>query len=323
MRFYGIVNQLRQDAGVYGRAVPDEAAGAVAKAIEGAAWKADAASALAAIAITPTPALTVAALGGLAARIFQRTKRPFAKLQAFDSEEHPAMMIIPDRYLDGDYSLSEEDGKVLHGLISDRGQFKRLMSAEGGSELFIMERTEIAALGLKHFGGDLASFSPGLYCEHPKDTSVLLPLGSADQVLESEILEEIMSVFEALGATRITIEELTEYRGAVDVQEPDVKVRSNASASRRVLREKRFEPLGIDLERADNLRKHVHDLRDVAGIIEARRHGNEVYEHCEQLVEINCGLTVDVLGAFSTAAESSYRRRWSLEVEFISKSAVG
>lgn len=316
MRYYGIVNQLRQKPGWYGRKSPgSEEAQAVIRSTAGSTWAAGAAG-VAALLVVAGPLPVV----GLAVSIlswFSRRKQP---LRLVHRLEDASLCLFSDNVLDEDYSLNGEDAKVLHGLISDASQFKALMSSEGGSELFLLERSQVDVLGLKHYGGIDAPFSPGLYCEHPKDNTVLLPLNTASDLLQSEILAEMIDVFEALGATRILIEDVTELSVTTSGGDGKVAAKASATAEKKVLRESRYAPdKPVDAARALQNKRHVRDLRNVMSIVEARTHGNQTYQRFEESVSVNCGLDVSVLGAFGAGIKGSFKRQWSFDVEFQSK----
>lgn len=236
--------------------------------------------------------------------------------------ELPAVgcMVISDPLLKEHYELSSGEQQLLHNLLDSDSKFRKLMRSEGGADLLILERQHAAKLGLEHFGGKGGMFSPGLYCEHPKDDKVLLPLDRAADILQSEILEEVVRVFEALGATRTVIEDVTELGANAGGGDAEVRAIGSISGEKKKLREMRYEPTTpVDAERATLGKKHIFDLPNVMSVVEARTKGNQTYQKFEETVAVNCGLDVNVLGVFSATAGANYKRRWSFEVEFRSK----
>jgi hypothetical protein len=316
MRYYGIVNQLRQKPGLYGRRPPksEQEVQTVMRSSAQATWAGTAFGAGLLYVLSNFPLFAAIAV---VAGWFLRRRRPLRLILQLNGD---SLCLLSDKLLDGDYSLSAEDKSALHNLISDTERFKAIMTSEGGSELYLLERSQVHEMGLKHHGGVGAQFSPGLYCEHPKDNTVLLPLETAGEILQSEILGEMVDVFEALGATRITIEDITEFSARASGGDGRVAAGASVGVTTKLLRESRYAPnKAVDVTRALNNKRHVRDLRNVMSIVEARTYGNQTYQRFEETVSVNCGLDVSVLGIFGANAKAKFKRQWSFEVEFQSK----
>lgn len=319
MRYYGVVNHLRQKPGWYGREDPTRpAVEKVAQSTANAVWREKSTGdELLSVLQTLFKYTLLGQVVDLISRLAGSNKTPLHRIHPLEGK---TFCLVSNGVLAGDYDLSEDDQTILHGLIAESPKFKALMRSEGGSELFVLERSHLSALGLKHYGGEGGQFSPGIYCEHPKDNAVLLPLGTASEILKSEILEETVRVFEALGATHILIEDVTEVTGAAGGGDGKVKAEANFKAEKKVLREMQYDPLTpVDAARALRGKRHVHDLPNVMSIVEARTHGNQTLQRFEETIAVHCGLDVNVLGMFGAKMKGGYTRRWSFEVRFRSK----
>jgi hypothetical protein len=228
-------------------------------------------------------------------------------------------IIIPNTLLENNYNL---DNDYAYGLLDEfsfkNKAFEILMKSKGGATLNIFERNDLPE-NLKHFGGKLGSFTEGLYILHPKNEDILIPLNNSNNLIQSMILEETVSAYEALGAKSITIIDLTKIDAELGGKKGKVEAKANSNYTNEVLREKEFGKGVFDPERALSNKLFIHDIPSVMTTIEARIKGNQTLESFTENINLSIGLDVNVLELFSANSKFNYQRKWSFKVEFYDK----
>jgi len=227
-------------------------------------------------------------------------------------------LLINDDALDNNYDASS---KVLYGLfdgfiLKDK-VFKEMMKSGGGSTLHIIERDQMSE-ELKHISPD-GYFNEGIYVEHPKVKGTLIPLNGFSDLVKSLILEESIRAFEALGAKKITIIDVTKIDLNVGGKKGKVEASVNGAREKIELRSKEFGKGTFDPERAINNKYFIQDIPAVMSIVEGRKEGNQLSDSCTESISLNLGLSTKVLGLFSANADFKYSREWKFEVEFYDK----
>ncbi len=239
------------------------------------------------------------------------------------SLKHPDnsnQIVISNEALEDNYSIDEDMG-LFYGLLdnfpSKDKVFEKIMKSNGGSTLIIMEKDKVH--GKMHFGGPQGKFSAGLYCTHPKDSNLLIPLINFNETIKSLILEETISAYEALGAKKITIEDITSNDGRVGGTSKGKEANISAGHGIEKLREKKFGKGVFNPVRAVQGKMFIHDIPAVMTTINARINGNQTGEEFKETINLNVGLDIGVLDLFGTTLNYSYRRTWSFNVEFYDK----
>ncbi len=305
MVYYGIVDKIKDEhkSGVYGRRkLTDEE-----KKLFGKLDYSDLAIVALSTLINPLPILLL------------RKKPGEIELQ-FPAVNNENQLIFIDNLLMNDYTFGKQSD-LFYGLfdhcISKENALKSVLRSGGGSKLIITDRKGLQ--GKKHFGGELGKFHSGLYCNHPKDVNILIPLDKSSRLVESFILEETIKAFEALGAKKIIIEDVTQLIGKLKGKRKDMNYTSSGNYSKKILKEKHFGKGTFDPDRALENSLFIHDFPHIMTTIEGRIKGNQTYEKFNEHVNLSAGLDIEVVNMFSLESDFEYDRKWKFEIEFYDK----
>jgi hypothetical protein len=141
-------------------------------------------------------------------------------------------------------------------------------------------------------------------------------------LLKNMILEETLRAYEALGAKKIIIHDLTDIKSKSKTGSNGIIVNANYDSKIEILREKVFGKGVFDPERALQDSVFIHDLPNVITTINGRIYGNQLIEKFTENVNLSAGLDITVIDKFSSGANYSYERSWSIEVEFYDKNEI-
>jgi len=320
VNYYGIVDKIVLDSGIYGRkeSVPKlkEDRTAIDTVLTGVGIAAFVASA---ILSGPVSWITMATGYGLLSRYIFK-KSPIIKLTK-DEKTEKKVIWIPNKSLADNYNIKDEE--ILYGFFKNKKQFKKMMQSQGGhSNLFIVERDDLPK-DIVHYGGENGIYSYGLYCEHPKNKNMLLPMDDYKNKIKTQILEETIRVYESLGAEEITITDLTEYNvnNKLDV---DGKGGGDGDLNYKkgILRYKKYEKGGYDPEHAFNDIYFIPEIDSIMTVAKARIKGNQLEEEFTETVHLGLGLDIDVLNIFDNKTDFKYDRTWHFKVKFFNKNEL-
>jgi len=254
MRYYGLVDEIRHESGIYGRKeLSEQDLNNIKKSLNNNQ--------------TQTPSLLDSMLGNdilkvvlpivnpyvgagyIAFNLFKNYLNPNSssdiKLLAPNPNSKIKSIIMTNDSLDNNYNI-ENNLELFYGLfdnfpnknssklfdyqsyyqslisnpqsfyLPDKNKvFETIMKSKGGSEFIILEKEDVPTE--RHYGGIYGKFSTGIYFEHPKNNNILLPLENSTNLIRDIILEETLRAFEALGAKQIIIEDHTEVGVQVGV----------------------------------------------------------------------------------------------------------
>lgn len=232
-------------------------------------------------------------------------------------DDNKRVLIFQNSLLDKNYNLNEKDLEYFYGYFdSNKVTFEKIIRSYGGSTLTVVERDLI---NKKHFGGESGVFSTGLYCEHPKNNEILIPLNNSIEIVKNMILEEIISSYEALGAKKIKIIDLYEAEQNVKINAKMVKASEDAHFSQYILREKEYGKGTFNPERAMFNKMFIHDFPNVMTTINARIYGNQILDKFTEIIDLSGGIEIDILNLYSANLNFNYKRKWQFEVQFYDK----
>ena len=235
--------------------------------------------------------------------------------------ENKNCIIIDDRNLN-DYYYIKENLDLFHGLFDNNllknNAFKKIMKSYGGSCLKIYQRNNLPK-NLKHYGGHEAVFNSGIYCTHPKDSQILIPLNNSNNLIKTLILEETISSYEALGAKKMIIKDITSIDSNIGGGDSKIKGNINGKYEKSILREKYFGKGIYDPERAKKSKMFIYDFPSIMTTINSRINGNQTIENFTENINLSIGLDIDVLNLFQANSKFEYNRIWNFEVEFYDK----
>ncbi len=323
MKYYGIVNSIKKEhkSGIYGRKKPDkEELEDIIKNSLNFDWK----ESLLVLSSVISPHIRVATLIYWGAQQIQKINKKNPIKLAAEIESKNKILIIPSDLINKDYRL---DSDISYGLLDDftskekANAFKTIMTSKGGSSLNIIERNDLPS-DLKHFGGENGKFSEGLYIGHPKNGNLLIPLREFRHLVQTLILEETIRAYEALGAKKILIEDITEIGGAAGGKVKNVELNSEANYSKEILRIKEYGTGTFDVERAINEKLFLHDIPAVMSTIDARINGNQTIDEFTETINLSIGLDTNVLDLFKENNSFTYHRKWHFKVEFYDKNEI-
>ena len=253
----------------------------------------------------------------------KKNKKSFIKRQYGNNDTNMRGIVFQDDILNNDYEIDEESD-LFYGLFdnfkSKENAFKKLMKSKGGSTLIIIDRNSIPKN--MHFGGEFGRFNCGLYCSHPKDENLLIPLENSNELIKTLILEETLNAYEALGAKKIIIEDKTTINSKVTSKYKGVNGGLNGGFEKEILREKYFGKGIFDKERALKNSLFIHDFPNIKTTLNGRISGNQLKEKFTENVNLNVGLDVGVMDLFKVNANFEYNRKWYFEVEFYDKNEM-
>lgn len=256
-------------------------------------------------------------------KLIYRNKKIHITDKIIENNKGKIIVIAYDK-LDGNYNI-KKDFEILYGLFDNfknkKEAFKSIMTSEGGSNLVIIEKGNISK---EHWGGSKGTFNNGLYCLHPKNDDILIPLGNASELIKNFILEETISTFEALGAKRILIEDITEIdiNIGVDEKSKSIKGSINSEVKYAKVREKEFADGVFDVKRAEYHKYFIYDFPNVMSVVEARKYGNQIKEEFTENVNLSSNLDINVLKLFEAQANFNFHRKWRFLVEFYDKNMI-
>ncbi|WP_298392677.1 hypothetical protein [Flavobacterium sp.] len=232
----------------------------------------------------------------------------------------PKQIIFDNDYLENDYNIAENN-ELFYGIFDNYVQknkiFESIMKSNGGSRMTIIARNEISSS--KHFGGEDGKFNYGLYCSHPKDENLLIPLENSNELIKTMILEETLRAYEALGAKKILIEDHTEVQLDSKQKAKNLDAGASVNFKKEVLREKEFGKGTFDAERALKSSLFIHDFPNIMTTINGRVNGNQISERFTETINLSTGLDINVLKIISGNVNFEYKRKWYFEVTFYDK----
>lgn len=239
------------------------------------------------------------------------------------SELDEKVIIIPCNLLDGNFAI-RNDEKLFQGAFSKFSNkdevFKTIMNSDPKSSLIIIEKKIIDKA---HFGGLKKNFETGLYCEHPKDNNILLPLNKSNELIKTLILEEIIHTYEALGAKRIEINEIidisSDQKAGGLANGIKFSGEANQMYKKRLVRKKEYGKGTFDVNRAMKNKKFIHDMPNIMTTVDGRINGNQTLESFSEIIDLSGGLNIDVLAVFNAGIKLTYKKNWQFEVEFYDK----
>jgi hypothetical protein len=238
----------------------------------------------------------------------------------YEENKEGRKLIFDNRILNDNYSF-ERQADLFYGLfdnfLSEEKALETILKSKGGSILIIIERNALPRS--MHFGGVSGRFNYGLYCIHPKDENLLIPLENSNELIKSLILEETIRAYEALGAKKILIEDTTIVNTGLGGAYNGVVGNLNVNFEKQILREKQFGTGIFDTDRALKDSLFIHDFPNIMTTIKGRIDGNQTIEKFSENVNLSVGLDVGVLNLFSVNANFEYNRKWNFEVEFYDK----
>jgi hypothetical protein len=240
-------------------------------------------------------------------------------IKLIDTSSNPNFkkIIIPNIGLANNYSIADES--VLFGLFKNENQFKKLMNTYGGnSNLIIVERDNLPK-SLKHFGGKDGIFDYGLYCEHPKNKDILLPLTGVSEKVKTALLEETIRLYQTLGAKEIIIEDIFDIDISNNTNVKNANVGVEVNVRKELLRLKKYGKATFNPEKAFKDLFFVMDYDAIMSVAKGRIDGNQLLEEFTETININIGVDVDVLSLFNNKTDFKYKRKWHFKVEFYDK----
>ncbi len=251
----------------------------------------------------------------------KENKNPL-KLVSRINGEIGKMIIIENSGLEKNYYTKDH---LLYGLFDgfpdNEEVFKDLMSSRGGTSLTIFEKKHLPDR-FKHFSGINGKFSEGIYCSHPKDESLLIPLSNFENIVQSLILEEVIRTYEALGAKKILIQNLIKIESGIGGSNSFGSAELTFDYHKEILREKQYGIGVFDPERAIKNKLFIHDYPAIMSTIEGRINGNQIRESFVEMIKIDLGIDLKVLKRFAFNSNFNYTKKWSFEVDFFDKNEL-
>lgn len=323
MNYFIIIGKISEDSGIYGRKESifelQKDRGVLDHVLQGVGI----AAAISAALLGGGGPIGWIALAGVGLwpknQIFAK-KSPIIKLTEGEKNEKKVIW-IPNKSLWNNYDIKDEE--ILYGFFKNNKQFKKIMQSQGGhSNLFIVERDDLPD-DIVHYGGKNGIYSYGLYCEHPKNRNMLLPMEDFKNIIKTRIIEETIRVYEALGAEEITIEDLTEYNAenkANVYKKADIK--GDMNYKKAILQNKKYEKGVFDPEHAFDDIYFIPDIDSIMTVANARIKGNQLVDEFTETIHLGLGLDVDILNIFDNKANFKYDRTWYFSVKFFDKNKL-
>jgi len=256
----------------------------------------------------------------LALTYFLFKKKSGEIILQYEENQNGRKLVFDNRILNNNYSFGKQSD-LFYGLFDNfllkEKALETILKSKGGSMLTIIERNALPRS--MHFGGASGRFNYGLYCIHPKDENLLIPLENSNELIKTLILEETIRAYEALGAKKILIEDTTTVNTDLGGAYNGVNGNLNVNYEKQILREKQFGTGIFDPERALKDSLFIHDFPNIMTTIKGRINGNQTIEKFTENVNLSVGLDVGVLNLFSVNANFEYNRKWNFEVEFYDK----
>ncbi len=317
MRYYGIVEKLKKDhkPGVYGRRKYNEQEIKEMKENSGISEQ------FSLIGSTLTTISYVISPITYLTSFF--TKAPSKEIALQHEDANGKWMIFDNDLMENDYNIGNQSD-LFYGLFDNftlkNNVLESLLKSKGGSMLIIIAREDIPSY--MHFGGSSGKFNLGLYTSHPKHNDVLIPLEGSADLIKNMILEETLRAYEALGAKRIEIKDLTDFNSQLKTTVKGINIGTNYDQKSNTLREKVFGKGVFDAKRALRNSVFIHDLPNVVTTLEARIHGNQLLEKFVETVNLSAGIDINIANKINDKASFNYSREWSFEVEFYDKNEL-
>ncbi|MCE2713046.1 MAG: hypothetical protein LW688_10970 [Cryomorphaceae bacterium] len=139
-----------------------------------------------------------------------------------------------------------------------------------------------------------------------------------------QIAEDLLRAYELLGAKMIRIVDESGMLAEVELTVPaEVPVTSggNAHNNKETLREKKFGPNPINLEKASEYLIKLKPMSKVLNVMRSRMDGNLLSETFVENVSIGGGASLSIPGA-GAKANFSLTRKWEIFVEFYDKTEL-
>lgn len=245
------------------------------------------------------------------------SKNSFEKLEDATSDDYGVK--ISAQSLQGLYEIPRNE--LRFGLL-DSKVLKSIFQSYPDAILTIRSVDAIPDY-LKHYSGSSGKFNEGFWISHPKHKNTLLPLRGFIDLVGKLILEETVRAYEALGAKRIEIEDITILSQKSKSKLRGISLGSNYSKEQYVLREKEYGPGVFDPERAKKDKLFIWDIPAVVSTIEARIKGNQTLEKFTEKVNLKIGVEIQALKAFNSISSNlDYEREWRFLVEFYPKEQI-
>ena len=243
------------------------------------------------------------------------------KLQQTLNPKNGKLLIFANNSMNDDYDVNSSE--YLYGLFDDFTfpsiAFETILKSKGGSELNIIEKKFIPS-NFVHL--NKGHFNEGLYIVHPKNENILIPLNSSNKLIQTLILEETVRAYEALGAKRIIINDITKHDVKSKVSAKKVEANANLLNEESLLRDKEFGKGVFCPDRAMSDKYFIQDIPSVMSTIEGRIEGNQLTESFKETVNLGIGLDVNVLNLYKGGLKYNYLREWSFKVEFYDKNEI-
>jgi hypothetical protein len=249
----------------------------------------------------------------------EKSTSPIINLSILTNGYDEKTIIIPNLSLAEDYSVKNEE--ILYGLFTNDNQFEKIMRSGGNSILFIHERDKVPS-NIKHYSGEKGKFNYGLYCEHPKDKNILIPMNNYDEIIKDLILEETLRIYATLGAKSIIIEDITSVDVFNNTTAKGVDVNGNVKYGKEILRSKTFGKVAFNPDKVFENIYFAPDFPNIMTVAEARINGNQLSEEFSEKINLNVGLDIDVVGLFRNETNFNYERKWHFKVEFYDKNEL-
>jgi len=326
MNYFGLVDKISVDSGIYGRkeSIKDLQDDKSLRNTAIATGVAGVLGIVAAVFSGPIGWISFGigtVLGGVGATVIgARKNSPIIKLTE-NKESDKKVIWIPNKSLANNYNIENEE--ILYGLFKTEKQFKNIMQTQGGhSNLFIIER-DVLPENIIHYGGSNGIYNYGLYCEHPKNKNIILPLDNYKDLVKTRILEETIRLYTSLGAREILIEDVTEYDLKNDTKVyKKADVNANINQKVEILRQKEFGTYIFDPEHAFDEIYYIPDYDSIMSVAKARITGNQIKEEFTENIHLSMGVDIDVLNIFDNKTNFKYDRKWHFKVIFYDKNNI-
>lgn len=245
------------------------------------------------------------------------TSQKFQKLENFESEQDG--ILITRKSLKGIFDINDKE--LVFGKLTPK-VLRSIFQQQPDSTITIRPIDKIPEF-LKHFSGSDGKFNEGLWVSHPKHKNTLLPLRNLTEKVKQLILEETIRAYEALGAKRILIEDITSLSQSSKSRIQAVSTSNNYSRDQFTQREKEYGPGVFDPERAKKDKLFIWDIPAVKTTIDARIYGNQTLEKFTEKIKLNIGIEVETLKALnSVSANMTVEQEWRFLVEFYPKEQI-
>ena len=142
--------------------------------------------------------------------------------------------------------------------------------------------------------------------------------------LSNNLIEDILKVFEYLGAKSIQIIDQTEFSAETNVSVPaqvPVDVNIAVNFSKYILREKHFGINPMNLKEAQKLFSLFHNMPKIYGVIKSRTESNLVSESFTEKIAFGANVKVSAQGV-GVGAKFNHARNWAIHLSFYDKSEL-